>query len=98
MPEKEMPHWLEYDHVVTRLRRSKAVDTDRRFILKDQNGIVVDEHVYEPDSVRFHNHNIQPRLRANEKFSKTIDDIWKLAADWCAPDCYPLRYVQIRSS
>eukprot|EP00965_Chrysotila_dentata_P092059 3039354-Pleurochrysis_carterae.AAC.1 len=76
-----MPHLLEYDHLLTRLRRSRAVDTDHRFIPKDDIGNVLDDHVYERDCVRFNYPNIHPRLHANEKFNKIIVDIWTLAAD-----------------
>eukprot|EP00965_Chrysotila_dentata_P130147 4302787-Pleurochrysis_carterae.AAC.1 len=81
MPEKEMPRQLEYDHLLTRLRRSRAVDTDHRFILRDDIGNVINDHVYERDCVHFNDLNIYPRLRANEKFNKIINDIWKLAVD-----------------
>eukprot|EP00965_Chrysotila_dentata_P190558 6173963-Pleurochrysis_carterae.AAC.1 len=72
-------------HLLTRLRRSHAVDTDHRFIFKDDIGNVLGDHVDERNCVRFINDsNIHPRLRANQKFNKIINDIWKLAADWCA--------------
>eukprot|EP00965_Chrysotila_dentata_P016023 530446-Pleurochrysis_carterae.AAC.1 len=81
------PRPCAWDHLLTRLWRSRAVDTDNQFTPKDDIGNIIDDHVYEREScVRFNDPNIHPRLRANEKFNKIIDAIWKLAADWYAPN------------
>mmetsp|Transcript_24782 Transcript_24782/g.54118 ORF Transcript_24782/g.54118 Transcript_24782/m.54118 type:complete len:218 (+) Transcript_24782:189-842(+) len=77
-----------FDHVLTRLRRSKVCNTHRNDILrgpdgtsfKDFNRNIKDPNVYDCDVVRLWEAKVEPQLTANEKFVALVQTAMFLAS------------------